>query len=34
MQRLCIKVAKKLMFALLYYHGIQSEGRFTFQVIL
>ncbi len=31
MQRLCIKVAK--MFALLFYHGIQSEGRFTFQVI-
>ena len=32
MQRLCIKVAK--MFALLFYHGIQSEGRFTFQVTL
>ena len=30
MQRLCIKVAK--LFALLFYHGIQSEGRFTFQV--
>ena len=31
MQRPCIKVAK--MFALLFYqHGIQSEGRFTFQV--
>ena len=30
LQRLYIKVAK--MFALLFYHGIQSEGRFTFQV--